>query len=93
MNTNYELFWILFATYSKTDVGEDWAFATKLTEFPENYEDDTNGNGFPDLDIFQVKFLGCTKINAAKNEEATANAIKNILSAAKGNCPLLLIIE
>lgn len=63
------------------NVGEEWTFATKLTDFSE--EDNDNGNS--DLEIFSVKFLGCSKINAAKSEEATANAIKNIISTAKAS--------
>lgn len=70
----------------KTDVGEDWAFATKLTDLSENFEDE-HDNRFPELEIFQVKFLGCSKIHAAKSEEATANAIKNIITTAKGEWP------
>lgn len=69
--------------FPKTDVGEDWSFATKLTDLSENL-DDENEFGYPDLEIFQVKFLGSTTIDAAKSEEATANAIKSIISTAKG---------
>lgn len=71
----------------KTDVGEDWAFATKLADLSENFEDE-NENGFSELEIFQVKFIGSTTIHAAKSEEATANAIKTIISTAKGECPI-----
>lgn len=70
------------------DAGEDWAFATKLADLSENM-DDENENAFPDLEIFQVKFLGSSTVNAAKSEEATANAIKSIISTAKGDCPFL----
>ncbi|XP_055304873.1 low density lipoprotein receptor adapter protein 1-like isoform X2 [Sitodiplosis mosellana] len=63
-------------------VGEDWAFATKLTDLCENFEDE-NENGFPELEIFQVKFLGCSTIHAAKSEAVTANTIKSIITAAK----------
>lgn len=56
-----------------------------MTDLSENIEDD-NENGFPDLEIFQVKFLGITRIDAAKSEQATSSAIKNIISTAKGEC-------
>lgn len=71
----------------QTDVGENWAFASKLSDVSENFEDDGGENRFSDLEIFTVKFLGCTTVKAAKSEIATASAIKNVLSAAKGECP------
>ncbi|XP_031624144.1 low density lipoprotein receptor adapter protein 1-A-like [Contarinia nasturtii] len=66
------------------NAGEDWAFATKLTDLSENYEDDCE-NAYSDLEIFQAKFLGSTTIQAAKSEKATANAIKSIISSAKAS--------
>lgn len=69
------------------DAGEDWSFATKLTDLSESF-DDNNENGYPDLEIFQVKFLGSAKIDAAKSEEATSSAIKSIISTAKGECSI-----
>lgn len=80
---NYCLFEVRFYLRHKTDVGEDWAFATKLTGLSENFEDE-NETGYSDLEIFQVKFLGCSTIHAEKSEEATANAIKTIIATAKG---------
>lgn len=79
---------IVFVCLDYTDAGEDWAFATKLADLSENM-DDENENAFHDLEIFQVKFLGSSTVNAAKSEEATANAIKSIISTAKGDCPFL----
>lgn len=67
-----------------TDVGENWAFASKLSDLSENFDDDGGENRFSDLEIFTVKFLGSTTVKAAKSDEATANAIKNIISTAKG---------
>lgn len=91
------LFVCLFAIYLfifefrwNTDIGEDWSFATKLTDLSENFEDEGE-NGYPELEIFQVKFLGCSTIHAAKSEEATANTIKSIITAAKGEYPLIAI--
>lgn len=80
----------IFCFYSnKADVGENWAFASKLSDLSENFDEDGGGgeNGFSDLDIFTVKFLGSASVKAAKSEVTTANAIKNIISAAKGECP------
>lgn len=66
----------------KADNGEDWTFATKLTDLSENT--DENENNGVDLEIFHVKYIGKTAINAPKSEGATANAIKQIISTAKG---------
>lgn len=65
--------------------GENWAFASKLSDLSENFDDDGSENVFSDLEIFSVKFLGCTPVNAAKSEMVTANAIKNIISTAKAS--------
>lgn len=80
-------FLFLFHFYLNADVGENWAFASTLSDVSENFDDDASENGFSNLEIFTVKFLGSTTVQAAKSEIATANAIKNIISAAKGECP------
>lgn len=80
------IYLFVFVFRSKTDVGEDWSFATKLTDLSENFEDE-NETRYPELEIFQVKFLGCSTIHAPKSEEVTANTIKSIITAAKGEYP------
>lgn len=68
------------------DVGDDFEYATKLADLSEENGDDAENNDMnADLDIFQVKFLGSTTIDSPKSEEATANAIKSIIAAAKCN--------
>lgn len=85
----YQHLSILFYFYffSRADVGENWAFASKLSDLSENFDEDGGENGFSDLDIFTVKFLGSTSVKTPKSEIVTANAIKNIISTAKGECP------
>lgn len=83
-------FFVCIFYWNEADVGENWAFASKLSDLSENFDEDGGGggeNGFSDLDIFTVKFLGSTTVKAAKSEVVTANAIKNIISTAKGECP------
>lgn len=63
------------------DNDDDWNFATKLTELSESNEE--NGYERHDSDIFHVKFIGKTNIDSPKSEEATAKAIKSIISTAK----------
>lgn len=83
---NVKLFSYLFCLFlfliHKTDVSEDLSFATKLTDL-SNFEDESE-HGYPDLEIFQVKYLGTTTIHAAKSVQATSNAIKSIIATAKG---------
>lgn len=87
----FSIYLFIFLFRWKTDVGtEDWSFSTKLTDLSENFEDEGE-NGYPELEIFQVKFLGCSTIHAAKSEEATANTIKSIITAAKGEYPLIYV--
>lgn len=84
---NVKLFSYSFCLFlfliNKTDVSEDLSFATKLTDLSENFEDEGE-HGYPDLEIFQVKYLGTTTIHAAKSVQATSNAIKSIIATAKG---------
>lgn len=63
---------------------EDWAFAKKFTEFSDNNDENEKSNELSDLEIFQVKFLGSTTVDAPKSEKVTANAIKSIITTAKG---------
>lgn len=69
------------------DNDDDWNFATKLTELSESNEESAYESH--DSDIFHVKFIGKTRIESPKSEEATANAIKTIISTAKCKFPLL----
>lgn len=62
---------------------DDWGFTEELTDLSENTEDNEKGTDYPDLEIFQVKFLGSMAIDAPQSEKITAHAIKNIISAAK----------
>lgn len=62
---------------------DDWGFTKELTELSENTDDNEKGTDYLDLEIFQVKFLGSTAVDAPQSEKVTAHAIKNIISAAK----------
>lgn len=61
-----------------------------MKDFTENAEDENDGES-PDFEIFQVKFLGSTVIDAPKSEEATANAIKHIITTAKGKYIIFIV--
>lgn len=68
-------------------MNDDWSLATSLKDFTEFGEDESDDNG-PETDIFQVKYLGSTSTTLPKSDEATAEAIKSIITTAKGNVSL-----
>lgn len=70
-----------FSNYITVDNDDDWNFTTKLSELPE--ANDESGFETLDSDIFRVKFIGKAQIDSPKSEEATATAIKAIISSAK----------
>lgn len=59
-------------------LSEEWALATSLKDLSECQDD----NDFEPM-IFSVKYLGYTSIEAARSEEATADAIKDVINLAK----------
>lgn len=67
--------------YSITELSEEWALATSLKDLSENHfdlDDETES------ETFSLKYLGNTVIESARSEEATADAVKAIISTAKG---------
>lgn len=65
-----------------SELSEEWALATNLKDLSgseDDYEEET------EPEVFTVKFLGNTNIESARSEEATAEAVKAIISTAKGN--------
>lgn len=66
------------------ELNEDWNFAISLKDFAEIPEENELDNHSPQLDMFQVKFLGCIDVESPKSEEETAAAIKKIVSQSKG---------
>lgn len=64
---------------------DDWGCTKELTD--DNIENRTD---YSDLEIFQVKFVGSTAVDAPQSEKVTAHAIKNIISAAKCTVQLAL---
>lgn len=65
--------------FLRTELNEEWAFATKLKDFGET-EDERCDN---EIDIFEVKFLGSTLIDEPRSETVTANAVKHMVSKTK----------
>lgn len=68
--------------YSITELSEEWALATSLKDLSGNhsdFDDETESS-----ETFSVKYLGNTTIESARSEEATADAVKAIISTAKG---------
>lgn len=57
--------------------------ATSLKDLSENNSDDLDEN-LQEPEAFAVKYLGSTIIESARSEEATAEAVKSIISTAKG---------
>lgn len=61
-------------------LSEEWALATSLKDFSEQQDDIDND---ADPETFSIKYLGNTIIESARSEEATAEAIKSVISTAK----------
>uniref|UniRef100_A0A1L8DN98 Putative low density lipoprotein receptor adaptor protein 1 n=1 Tax=Nyssomyia neivai TaxID=330878 RepID=A0A1L8DN98_9DIPT len=61
---------------------EEWALATNMRDFNDPQEDLEDGT---DPATFFVKYLGCTVIDAARSEDATAEAVKTVISTAKAS--------
>lgn len=75
------MFFIETGFYSITELSEEWALATSLKDLSENHydlDDETES------ETFSLKYLGNTVIESARSEEATAEAVKAIISTAKG---------
>lgn len=64
-------------------MNEEWGFAISLKDFAEYPEDNEIENDSPELEIFQLKYLGSLEVESPKSEEETAAAIKKIISASK----------
>lgn len=58
--------------------------ATNMKEFAV-HSDDTDADS-DEPEMFTVKYLGNTIIDAARSEEATADAVKSVISMAKSKC-------
>ncbi len=70
-----------FFFYSLTELSEEWALATSLKDLSENQYDVDDET---ESETFALKYLGNTVIESARSEEATAEAVKAIISTAKG---------
>ena len=62
------------------ELSEEWA--TSLKDLSENGDDELDCE--QDTEIFQAKYLGESSIRAPRSVEATAEAVKSIISTAKG---------
>lgn len=62
------------------ELSEEWALATSLKDFSDNPDDALDEI---DPETFPVKYLGSTVIEAARSEEATAEAVKAVIATAK----------
>ncbi|XP_059618161.1 low density lipoprotein receptor adapter protein 1-B-like [Phlebotomus argentipes] len=61
---------------------EEWALATNMRDFNDPHEDLEDGS---EPSAFAVKYLGSTVIDAARSEDATAEAVKTVISTAKAS--------
>lgn len=64
------------------ELSEEWSLATSMKDFAVNSDDIDTDSEEPDT--FEVKYLGNTIIDAVRSEEATAEAVKSVISTAKG---------
>jgi len=81
--TKVALFFKRWKNYSRhKKLNDDWSLATSLKDITEFGEDEMDDNA-PETDIFQVKYLGSTSTTLPKSDEATAEAIKSIITTAK----------
>ncbi|KAJ6597364.1 Low density lipoprotein receptor adapter protein 1 [Pseudolycoriella hygida] len=61
-------------------LSEEWALATSLKDLSENHYDLDDET---EAETFALKYLGNTVIESASSKEATADAVKSIISTAK----------
>lgn len=64
------------------ELSEEWSLATSMKDFAVHSDDIDTDSEEPET--FDVKYLGNTIIEAARSEEATAEAVKSVISTAKG---------
>lgn len=62
---------------------EELALANNIRDFSDNHEE--LEDGFGEAITYSVKYLGNTSIPTPRAENSTADAVKKIISAAKGN--------
>ncbi|XP_058057765.1 low density lipoprotein receptor adapter protein 1-B-like [Anopheles bellator] len=62
---------------------EELALANSIRDFSENHEEPDDGSD--EAISFGVKYLGSTAVPTPRSENATSEAVKSIISAAKGN--------
>lgn len=68
--------------FALVELSEEWSLATSMKDFAVNSDDIDTDSEEPDT--FDVKYLGCTIIEAVRSEEATAEAVKSVILTAKG---------
>uniref|UniRef100_A0A182P4P7 General transcription factor IIH subunit 3 n=1 Tax=Anopheles epiroticus TaxID=199890 RepID=A0A182P4P7_9DIPT len=62
---------------------EELALANSIRDFSENHDDLEDGSN--EAISYSVKYLGNTPVPTPRSENATAEAVKSIITAAKGN--------
>ncbi|XP_062706662.1 low density lipoprotein receptor adapter protein 1-A-like [Aedes albopictus] len=62
---------------------EELALANNIRDFSDNHEE--LEDGFGEAITYSVKYLGNTTIATPRSENSTAEAVKKIITAAKGN--------
>ncbi|XP_058449758.1 low density lipoprotein receptor adapter protein 1-A-like [Malaya genurostris] len=62
---------------------EELALANNIRDFSDNH--DELEDGFDDAISYSVKYLGNTSIPTPRSESSTADAVKRIITSAKGN--------
>ncbi|XP_055547786.1 low density lipoprotein receptor adapter protein 1-A-like [Wyeomyia smithii] len=62
---------------------EELALANNIRDFSDNHEE--LEDGFEEAITYSVKYLGNTSIPTPRSESSTADAVKRIITAAKGN--------
>lgn len=62
---------------------EELALANNIRDFSDNHEE--LEDGFGEAITYSVKYLGNTTIPTPRSENSTAEAVKKIITAAKGN--------
>ncbi|XP_053694366.1 low density lipoprotein receptor adapter protein 1-B-like isoform X1 [Sabethes cyaneus] len=62
---------------------EELALANNIRDFSDNHEE--LEDGFEEAITYSVKYLGNTSIPTPRSDSSTADAVKRIITAAKGN--------
>lgn len=75
--------------YSIAELSEEWALATSLKDLSENLDDLDDET---EAETFLLKYLGNTIVESASSEEATADAVKAIISTAKGGINFIILL-